>query len=240
RQHLCYVTFRWNQPEFTDEVIQGYTVRYCFIENQKEIQICDDKNISATILECTVHNLKPNATYHFQVRAHTKVGAGLYTDLIDVLTTHENPIPLLLMRHSYGIDILDLDSKVNIRLVDDISMIDATYSIAEHKIYWSTDLRDLMVLEMNKNNITKIADFQCNAYSLYIDWVARNLYWMEIDIIYTNNIIKLDLTMWENGILKYDKILQTEFFFGNVGLTILPSIGYVNFHSFEINEQYFH
>ncbi|XP_029667651.1 protein sevenless-like [Formica exsecta] len=160
------VTFRWNKPEFTDEVIQGYTVQCWFIENLKKIQICDNKNV---VLECTVHNLKPNTTYYFQVRAHTKVGAGLYTDLIDVSTTHENPIPQLLM----------------------------ITRNAEHKIYWTNKERELMILEMSEKYITKIAKLQFVVHYLCIDWVARNLYWTEFDGNESYYIVKLDLTMWK-------------------------------------------
>ncbi|XP_029666155.1 proto-oncogene tyrosine-protein kinase ROS-like [Formica exsecta] len=180
---LKIVSLGWNLPEFTDEVIQGYTVQCWFIENLKKIQICDNKSISATISKCTMHNLKSNTTYYFQVRAHTKVGAGSYTYLINVSTTHENPIPQLLVEHISGIDIWDLDSNTSVSLVKGSSYLDkvmsATYSIAEHKIYWSNYKRDLMMLEMNENNIIEIAKFENIAFCLCIDWVARNLYWME-------------------------------------------------------------
>ncbi|EFN62593.1 Proto-oncogene tyrosine-protein kinase ROS [Camponotus floridanus] len=93
-----FVTLRWNQPEFT-EMIQEYQVQCSFFEDFKET--CDDKNITATKLEQTVHNLTSNTTYYFRVRAHSKIVnkivAGPYTDLIKVSTTHENPIPKLLL-----------------------------------------------------------------------------------------------------------------------------------------------
>ncbi|XP_025264957.1 putative insulin-like peptide receptor [Camponotus floridanus] len=89
-----FVILRWNQPEFIDEIIQGYTVQCFLIEDLKEIQICDDKNITTSKLEQRVHNLTSNTTYYFRVRAHTKIVAGPYTDLINVSTTHENPIPI--------------------------------------------------------------------------------------------------------------------------------------------------
>ncbi|XP_029659214.1 proto-oncogene tyrosine-protein kinase ROS-like isoform X2 [Formica exsecta] len=225
-----YVTFRWNQPEFTDEVIQGYTVQCWFIENRKEIQICDNKNISATVLECTVHNLKPNTTYYFQVRAHTKIGASPYTDLINVSTTHENPIPQLLIITQNGIDIWDLDSKIHVSIVMH-GIMDATYSIAEHKIYWCNYMKELMILEMNENNIKKkIAKSKYLPRHLCIDWVARNLYWTEFDGNEFYYIMKLDLTMWENGIVKYDKILGSSLIlpYSNLlisDLTILPFTG---------------
>ncbi|KAL6446723.1 hypothetical protein ACFW04_001280 [Cataglyphis niger] len=215
------VIFRWNQPQFADEVIQGYTVRCWFIENLKEIQICNDKSTSATILECTMRNVKPNTTYYFQARAHTKVDAGPYTDLISVSTAHENPIPQLL--------VVTKNKKV----------IDVTYSIAEHKIFWSNGGRELMILEINENNITKIAKLQNIARNLCIDWVARNLYWIEINLFHNDDIIKLDLTRWQNGIVKYNKILKICTYVDTAGLTLLPSTGYVNFHPFQINEQLF-
>ncbi|XP_029680806.1 proto-oncogene tyrosine-protein kinase ROS-like isoform X2 [Formica exsecta] len=226
-----YVTFRWNQPNITDKLIQGYTVQCWFIENQKEIQICNNESISAAILERTVHNLKPNTTYYFQVQAHTKVGAGPYTNLINVSTTHENPIPRLLTISNNGIDIWDLDSKINVNLVVDNDIQSVAYWIVEHKIFWSNQKREIMMLKMNENNytmknITKITELQYVARDLCIDWIARNLYWMESDYISGFcDIVKLDLTMWENGIIKYDKISKIKTYLDIDRLTILPSIG---------------
>ncbi|EFN71316.1 hypothetical protein EAG_06044, partial [Camponotus floridanus] len=114
-----FVTLRWKQPEFT-EIIQGYTVQCFVMEDLKEIQICDDKNI--TTLEHTVHNLKPNTTYYFRIRAHTEVIAGLYTDFINVSTTHENPIPKLLLVTDAGIQILDLDSNTINNLIKQLAI----------------------------------------------------------------------------------------------------------------------
>jgi len=104
--------YRWNKPNITDKIIQGYTVQCFFIEDLKEIQTCDDKNITTTKLEYTVHNLTSNTTYYFRVRAHTTIVAGPYTDLINVSTTHENPIPKLLLTTDEGILILDMDLNI--------------------------------------------------------------------------------------------------------------------------------
>ncbi|XP_025266320.1 proto-oncogene tyrosine-protein kinase ROS-like [Camponotus floridanus] len=223
-----FVTLRWKQPEFTDEIIQGYTVQCFVMEDLKEIQICDDKNI--TTLEHTVHNLKPNTTYYFRVRAHTEVIAGLYTDFINVSTTHENPIPKLLLVTDAGIQILDLDSNTINNLVKQLAISDVAYCVQEHKIYWITG-NDLMTLEITENNITKIASFHKLDHKLYylsFDWVARNLY-MSYQGPVRSFIVKFDLTMWENGIIKFENIL------GNMNeiynLNILPSMGYVYYRS---------
>ncbi|KAL6419472.1 hypothetical protein ACFW04_011383 [Cataglyphis niger] len=203
------VTFRWNQPKFAEEIIQGYTVQCWFIENLKDIQVCDNKSSSATVLEHVVNNLKPNTTYYFQVRALTKVGMSPYTDLIDVSTTIENPIPKLLTVSKNGIEIWDLDLKSN---------------ITEHKIYWSNNKGNLMMLDINRNNIIEVDNFRYQINNLCIDWVARNLYWIEVHHYSDDNLIKFDITKWENGVTIYDKILKIEGT-DEGELTVLPSIG---------------
>jgi len=95
-------------------------VQCFFIEDLKEIQTCDDKNITTTKLEHTVHNLLSNTTYYFRVRAHTKIVAGPYTDLINVSTTHENPIPKLFVITVLGMEILDMDLNItNFRVISE-------------------------------------------------------------------------------------------------------------------------
>ncbi|KAL6419474.1 hypothetical protein ACFW04_011385 [Cataglyphis niger] len=231
------VTFRWNQPKFAEEIIQGYTVQCWFIENLKDIQVCDNKSSSATVLEHVVNNLKPNTTYYFQVRALTKVGMSPYTDLIDVSTTIENPIPKLLTVSKNGIEIWDLDLKSNISLVEQTGVISIAYSIAEHKIYWSNIKGNIMMLDINKNNIEKIVNFKYIIYNLCIDWVARNLYWTEPHKYGYDNIIKFDLTKWENDVNAYDKIPKIDDSDAGGILTVIPSMGYVNYYLFKVNEQ---
>ncbi|XP_025261966.1 proto-oncogene tyrosine-protein kinase ROS-like [Camponotus floridanus] len=227
-----FVTLRWNQPEFTDEIIQGYTMQCFFIEDFKKIQICDDKNITTTKLEHTVHNLTSNTTYYFRVRAHTKVVVGPYTDLINVSTTHENPIPKLLVTSEEGIQILDMDLNIT-NFVMPKYVHNIAYSIQEHRIYWLSDT-NLMTLKINENYITKIASYDNYLYNLCIDWVARNLYFT-----YNNDsdyplivivLVKFDLTMWENGIIKFDEIYKTKN--GIRYLNVLPSMGILYYVSY--------
>lgn len=188
-----------------------------------------------------MHNLKPNTTYYFLVCAYTKDAAGPYTDLINVSTAHENPIPQLLIttiehdncgRNIHYINIWDLDSNTIINLVKQRTVSDIAYSVAEHRIYWS-DGKNIMTLDINENNITKLISVENYknhiARSLCIDWVARYLYWKEINFYY-EYIMKLDLTMWANGIVKREKILETKTLTIS-NMNILPSMGYVNFRT---------
>jgi len=208
------------------------------IEDLNEIEmVCKDKNISK-VLEYTVHNLKPNMTYYFRVRAYTKIVTGPYTDLINVSTTDENPIPQLLIVWGNSIGVWDLDLKTFVHFVTlnifDVPYISIAYSVAEKRIYWNNVQKDIMTLEIDENSITKIISLKNVPLFLSIDWVARNLYWIEVDLDFTYYIMKFDLTMWENGIVNYEKILKTSTIYD---MNILPSMGYVNFHSAkEINK----
>ncbi|XP_071571413.1 proto-oncogene tyrosine-protein kinase ROS isoform X4 [Temnothorax nylanderi] len=224
-----FTIFRWNQPEFTNGVIQKYTVQCWFIENRKKVSICDDYDIPAMVLEFTAHNLRPNTTYYFKVRACTEIGAGPYTDPISVSTAHENPVPELLVATADAVRISDLDKEINNTLTRHTAT-EVNYLMAENKIYWISEMRELVTSEMNGANATRILALNNTAHSLCIDWVARNLYWVEHEYskdepwkISSSYIMRLDLTMWQAGIVKHKNILRRR---GRIPiLDMLPSLG---------------
>lgn len=88
-----------------------------------------------------------------------------------------------------------------------------------------------MTQEMNKPNIIKITHVKRFPQNFCIDWVARNLYWTEHVWLYYV-LMKLDFTMWQNGIIKHEKILKMKYTLSR--LTIQPSMGYISFHLSEI------
>jgi len=97
-----------------------------------------------------------------------------------------------------------------------------------------------MTLEINKN-ITKIARIgYLVVFDLCIDWVARKLYFTGVDILSDvgdEHIIKFDLTLWKEGIIKFDKILSINghsiYDVPTSAFKILLSIGYVYYRSFQ-------
>ncbi|XP_029680165.1 proto-oncogene tyrosine-protein kinase ROS-like isoform X4 [Formica exsecta] len=222
------VIFRWNQPQFTNGIIQGYMVQCSFIEDEKEIEICNDQSIPASTLEYTIRNLRRNMTYYFRVRAHTKIGAGPYTDLINVSTTYENPVPQLLVATADAVKISDLDRETNNSLTRH-SATDVNYLEIENKIYWISEMQELVTSEINGTNVTKILALKNSAHSLCIDWIARNLYWTEYEYNSTNPwessgyIMKLDLIMWKAGEVKYNNIVRRGRYIPV--LDVVPSLG---------------
>lgn len=212
---------------FTNGLIKGYTVHCWYIENQEKIPICDEyiRTSPITRLEYILHNLLHNATYYCQVRAHTKIGAGPYSDLLNIWTGRENPVPDLLVATTDAMIISDLDRKSNSTINREIA-IEVAYLAEENKIYWINEMQELLTSEMDGTNATKILSLNNTALSLCIDWIAKNLYWSEFRNKESDgHIIKLDLTMWQAGIVKYKSIVKRTKRIKN--LDILPSQRYV-------------
>ncbi|XP_072756798.1 proto-oncogene tyrosine-protein kinase ROS-like [Anoplolepis gracilipes] len=231
-KNIC-VTFRWNKPEFTNGVIQKYMVECWFIKNQTKI--IHIANILATqhILQYKMYNLTPDTMYYFKVQAHNEAGAGLYTNIINVSTTHENPVPLLFIVSWYDVlKVLDVDLQISFPLKKCLA-IEVAYLTLERKIYWINDKWELMTCDFDLNaievnNCTKIADVHPSASNLCIDWVARNLYWLQY-YGHTMDLIKLDLALWQIGMVEGNNIIQREN--NRVStLNVLPSRGYIKFY----------
>jgi len=87
-----------------------------------------------------------------------------------------------------------------------------------------------MTLKINENNITKMASFDHYLQNLCIDWIARSLYFTYYGSGYSH-IVKFDLTMWENRIIKFDEIfkVETDIHYLNVS----PSMRYIYYRSIE-------
>ncbi|XP_072757022.1 proto-oncogene tyrosine-protein kinase ROS-like [Anoplolepis gracilipes] len=230
------VTFRWKKPEFTNGVIQKYMIQYWFIENLKKIMHV--ANISATqhILQYKAYNLRPDTMYYFKVQAHNEAGAGSYTNFVNVSTTHENPVPLLFVVSVDNVlKVLDVDLQISFPLKKYIAD-EIVYLELERKIYWINN-GELMTCDfdlnaMEVNNCTKITDVDHSANNLCLDWVARNLYWLEYwvsnyDGYYAMKLIKLDLALWQTGI----KVKDNTYLQRNDAidfLNVLPSTGKEN------------
>ncbi|CAL1681233.1 unnamed protein product [Lasius platythorax] len=237
------IKFRWKQPKFRNGVIQTYSMKYSFENENKYVVSVFVTHISAIAMENKVENSKPDTIYYYQVRALNEVDYGPYTSIANVSTTHENPVPLLLISSWNGMKVLDVDLQTDfISTLNKYRAKEIAYSALDHKIYWINDKSELMTGDFNPNaiererNYTKIADLDTSAHNLCIDWITRNLYWIEFSN-QTSNIMKLDLTLWQQSgtKAKYDNILKiNELKF----LNVLPSIGYLHWMELNTNNQY--
>jgi len=86
-----------------------------------------------------------------------------------------------------------------------------------------------MTLKINENNIIKIARLDYDITDVCIDWVSRNLYLSCTTLGYFY-VVKFDITMWENGIIKFDEIFKAKISTEDY-LSVSPSMGYVYYRS---------
>lgn len=147
-------------------------------------------------------------TYYFQVQAYTEIGAGPYTDTISISTQEENPLPQLLITTMDMVRISDLDQQTNYT-INRYSVRELAYLASDMKIFWINDMQELVTSFVNGENATKILSLNNPAYSICVDWVSRSLFWTESSYKESGGsyIMKLDLTAWDAGILKYKNIV---------------------------------
>jgi len=146
-------------------------------------------------------------------------------------------VPQLLVATADAVRMSDLDREINYTLTRH-SATDVNYLEFENDIYWISEMQELVTSEINGANATKILALKNSAHSLCIDWVARNLYWTEYNSTNSYNrensgyIMKLDLSMWKVGEVKYNNIVRRGRYIPV--LDILPSLRYADFYSSEI------
>ncbi|XP_043482361.1 proto-oncogene tyrosine-protein kinase ROS isoform X2 [Leptopilina heterotoma] len=202
------VIFRWDSPQFSNGVILGFIVKCWYIMNEAEILLCDSINIPASTLEYRLHNVLPKMTYYFQVEAYTEVGVGPNTDVISISTENENPLLQLLIVTTDMVQISDLDQQINYS-INRHSIRELTYLAADEKIFLINEMQELVTMNINGENTTKILSLNNPANSICVDWISRNLFWIESSYKKSNGsyVMKLDLSAWSSGILKYKKII---------------------------------
>ncbi|XP_043279081.1 proto-oncogene tyrosine-protein kinase ROS isoform X3 [Venturia canescens] len=203
-----FVTFRWDLPQFVNGLIQGYELKCWSMMNGVEIQICNDVKVGAEVEEYSVHQLKPNTTYYLKVRAFTKVGAGPYTDVVNVSTDYENPVPQLLVATTDAVRMIDLDRRSNETITRHI-VGEVRYLAVENKLFWINEMQEVVTSDMKGKNATKILSLNGTSSGLCLDWVSRSLYWSESTSRKNgaSRIVKLDITAWEAGTLIYEQII---------------------------------
>ncbi|XP_029165129.1 proto-oncogene tyrosine-protein kinase ROS-like [Nylanderia fulva] len=233
-----FVTLRWDKPELTNEFVEiDCKIQYWSEDLNRTIQI-NIKDINTfTILEYKVYDLKPDTTYYFNIEMNNLFNS--YVNFTNVSTTHENPIPLLLvnMLSKFSVDVLDVDLQIAIELDTGVMYEEIVYSALEYKIYGINNQSELITSDFNPTDIktnrsyTKIAKLTYNAQNLCIDWIQRKLYWTQGNTtgIY---IIKLDLTLWQQmGIVKYDEINIYKHEYKPKFFHVLPSTGYIYWYN---------
>ncbi|KAF5278624.1 hypothetical protein FQA39_LY00666 [Lamprigera yunnana] len=206
-------TFRWDAPLYSNGVIQGYKIMCWYKENFTNNEIRENIEKKTNEKEHVLTNLEKDQIYYLQVQAYTEIGNGELSQILVVNTSNGFPLPKLLVTSGDSIFIQDIDKNKNYPLIHGISTpIEIGYIITESKVFWINDMKELLVINLQNLNRTKICDLNGDAVGLTIDWVERSLYYIQnLEPSDGFSIIKLDLNQVEKGFLSKIKVLKRPF-----------------------------
>lgn len=202
-------SFRWSLPEHPNGLILGYKVR-CI---DKATNVVYNKTVLSSVHEYTVSNLSKDADYLFDVQAYTEVGDGNVTEVVHVRTSHERPIPKILVSTADEIREVDLDMQESTRFALINRPVTAFEYIAhEQKLYFINENHELMMTKIGTEGSPepqKLTTVGTLVQALAMDWIERVLYWSQVDnkkgTIYSYNLNKA-----ESGGAKSVKIIERE------------------------------
>ena len=90
----------------------NYRIQYWSENLNQTIQINITNITLYNIFEFKVYDLKTDTTYYFNIEMSNL--ESTYVNFINVSSTHENPIPLLLVHtwNTFGVDVLNVDLQI--------------------------------------------------------------------------------------------------------------------------------
>lgn len=135
---------------------------------------------SSNETEHVLNRLTDKTTYLFQVQAYTSQGTGAMSEPLAVNTRAEAPLPVLLVADQDSLLLADLDLNRTRLLVSGVSRpLAAAVSLRERTLFWLNEMRELLTLQWETGNKSKLLELKQAPKGLSFDWLGRNLYLVE-------------------------------------------------------------
>lgn len=174
--------FRWKPPMHRNGVILGYIINCWFAYDRQNIPVFTELKLNGSILKYEYYDLMPNMTYYFQVFSYTKAGKGPSSDIAKADTSVELPVPKLLLAKNDAVKVTDIDTQEEQLLSNKVSPpIDVACMAREGKVFWIEENGSLMTSKIDGSNAILIRNLPHKSTSLTADWIARKLFWTEIE-----------------------------------------------------------
>nr|XP_027195085.1 proto-oncogene tyrosine-protein kinase ROS-like [Dermatophagoides pteronyssinus] len=208
---------RWLEPENPNGLIQSYTISLWTMDTGNVTKVTSIINkVIPNQLWYRLEDLKPNATYYFEVRATTYVGEGPPSQVIQFKTYRSEPPLRLLLAERDSIYEADMDLKQIVRsVIKSLSPSLMDYNFAENRLYFVEDgnfLKCSKLIQDNDNNdeddeivrplrssnqvqsgqsgnYTILAHFTQSITSITMDWLGRRLYISTVDFFRNHSTI---------------------------------------------------
>ncbi|OTF70316.1 hypothetical protein BLA29_007800, partial [Euroglyphus maynei] len=204
---------RWLEPENPNGEIQSYTISLWTMDTGNVTKVTSIINkVISNQLSYRFEDLKPNATYYFEVRATTLVGEGPPSQVIQFKTFRSEPPMRLLLAERDSIYEADMDLKQIVRpIIKSLSPSLMDYNFAENRLYFVEDgnflkcsklihndddgeivrpLRNHQAVQSGQSgNYTILAHFQQSITSITMDWLGRRLYISTVDFFRNHSTV---------------------------------------------------
>ncbi|KAH1022662.1 hypothetical protein HUJ04_012034 [Dendroctonus ponderosae] len=172
------IVFRWDPPLFPNGILDGFNVRYWYKDNGSEVALDIRKSSNET--EHILDRLTDKIIYYFQVQAYTSQGSGAISEPLAVNASVEAPLPVLLVTDQDSLFQADLDvNRTRMRVSGVSRPLAAAYSLRERTLYWLNEMRELLTLQWDTGNKSKLLELKEQPKGLSLDWLGRNLYLVE-------------------------------------------------------------
>lgn len=198
--YMIQAEFRWAAPEHPNGVIESHRIHCWFFKGNSVITRCRNVTVGGDALFYRMSNLLPNTTYYFQVGAATAVGDGPMSDVVQISTAKEHPVPKLLLAKMDAVKVTDVDLHQERLLSSKASHpIAIAYLGQDGRVFWLEEKGLLMASGLDGSNITVVHNLPFSGTSLTIDWVGRYLYWTETNrSSKQSSILMMDLNQGHN------------------------------------------
>ncbi|XP_077540102.1 receptor protein-tyrosine kinase sevenless isoform X2 [Haemaphysalis longicornis] len=172
--------FRWAAPQHPNGVIDNHRVNCWFFKDGNIRTLCQNVRVAGDALQYRITDLLPNTTYYFQVGAATRAGEGPMSEVVQMSTAREHPVPRLLLAKTDAVKLNDVDLRQERLLSSKASRpVALAYLGQDAKVFWLEEKGLLMASAMDGSNISVVHSLPSVGTSLAIDWVGRYLYWTQ-------------------------------------------------------------
>ncbi|KAL1458803.1 hypothetical protein MTO96_043454, partial [Rhipicephalus appendiculatus] len=172
--------FRWARPQHPNGVIESHRVNCWFFKDGSISTLCRNVRVSGDALCYSITDLLPNTTYYFQVGAATRAGEGPMSEVVQMSTAREHPVPRLLLAKTDAVKLSDVDLHQERLLSSKASRpVALAYLGQDGRVFWLEEKGLLMASALDGSNISVVHSLPSAGTSLAIDWVGRYLYWTE-------------------------------------------------------------
>ncbi|XP_063241344.1 proto-oncogene tyrosine-protein kinase ROS isoform X2 [Bacillus rossius redtenbacheri] len=204
------VSFRWDPPEFSNGLIEGYSVQCWLKSPDGQMEMTDVFLSNPDSCEYVMHNLNSNAVYYFQVAAHTSIGPGPVTGQVQADLGVERPVPQLLLATGDAVKLSDWDKRrQQVLFPSSTPPVDLAFAGQERRVrvFWISETQELYSSEVGGAR-AKMLTLNNSGLSVAVDWVGRYVYWSELDDRGAGSLVyRLDLSQTRRGIAEAQAVL---------------------------------